>query len=191
MPQVNVSRALLFVAASVALAYVSRRPLAAPRSHGFPRFFAWECMVALLLLDFVSLEQWFADPLSLRQLASWVLLVGSIVPAVLGGLQLLRQGRPDPRPEHDASLFGFEKTTALVTTGVYRYVRHPLYGSLLLLTWGVFLKRPSWPGVVLALAASILLTVTARREEGENVAFFGDAYRAYMRHSTRFIPFVF
>ena len=184
-------RALLFVVLTAALAYVSRRPLAAPRSHGFPRFFAWECLVALLLLDFVSLRQWFADPFSARQIASWLLLFGSLVPAVAGGLQLLRQGRPDPRPEHDPSLFAFEKTTALVTTGMYRYVRHPLYGSLLLLTWGVFLKRPSWPGAALAAAASVLLTATAKREEGENVAYFGDAYRAYRRRSKLFIPFVF
>jgi len=78
-----------------------------------------------------------------------------------------------------------------VTTGVYRYVRHPLYGSLLFLTWGLFFKRPSWPGVALSLAASVLLTATAKREEGENIAYFGDAYRAYQKVSRMFIPLVF
>jgi protein-S-isoprenylcysteine O-methyltransferase Ste14 len=47
-----------------------------------------------------------------------------------------------------------EKTTILVTTGAYRYIRHPLYSSLLFLAWGIFFKAPSWPGGLLALAAT-------------------------------------
>jgi protein-S-isoprenylcysteine O-methyltransferase Ste14 len=184
-------RLLIFAAATAVIAWVSRGPLRVPRSHGFPRFFAWECMLALLLLNFVSLRAWFADPLSVHQLISWVLLFGSLLPAGLGGCQLLFQGKPSAHRPADPSLFEFEKTTRLVTTGVYRYIRHPLYGSLLFLTWGVFWKRPSWAGAVLTIVASVLLTATARREEGENIVYFGDEYRAYRRLSRMFIPFVF
>ena len=151
-------RLLIFAGATVLLAWVSRGPLSVPRSHGFPRFFAWECMLALLLLNFVSARQWFADPFSARQVVSWVLLFGSIVPAVPGMYQLRLHGTPSAARPSDAPLFDFEKTTRLVTTGVYRYIRHPLYGSLLWLTWGVFWKRPSWlfanpaPGVKRAMS---------------------------------------
>jgi protein-S-isoprenylcysteine O-methyltransferase Ste14 len=186
-----VTRLLIFAGLTAVFACVSRRPLRLPRSHGFPRFFAWECMLALLLLNLVSLGQWFADPFSLRQIISWILLCGSIVLVVPGGLQLLRQGKPSPERPHDPSLFEFEHTTQLVTTGVYRYIRHPLYGSLLLLTWGVFFKRPSALALALALAASGLLVATAKAEEGENLRYFGGEYRAYLQTTRMFIPHLF
>ncbi|NIQ77767.1 MAG: isoprenylcysteine carboxylmethyltransferase family protein, partial [Anaerolineae bacterium] len=67
---------------------------------------------------------------------------------------------------------------------------HPLYSSLLLLTWGVFLKNPSWAGCGLALGATAFLLATAKVEEAENVRYFGAAYRTYMRQTKMFIPFL-
>jgi len=186
-----VIRALIFAALTAPLAYASRGALRRPRSHGFPRFFAWECMLALLLLVFAGFRQWFADPFSPRQIVSWVLLFGSLVPVAAGGLQLLRQGRPGAERPHDPTLFPFEKTTRLVTTGMYRWVRHPLYGSLLALTWGILLKRPTLLALAPALAASALLIATARAEERENLAYFGEEYRAYLRTTRMFIPLLF
>jgi len=185
------ARLLLFAGLTAVFAWVSRGPLRLPRSHGFYRFFAWECMLALLLLNFVSFRQWFVDPFSVRQIISWILLFGSLILVVPGGLQLLRQGKPSPERPHDPSLFAFEKTTQLVTTGMYRYVRHPLYGSLLLLAWGVFWKSPSWVGTGLALAATALLVATAKAEEGENLRYFGAEYGAYQRATKLFIPYLF
>ncbi len=187
----SMPRLVLFAAVTVALAWVSREPLRLPRAHGFPRFFAWECIVALLLLNAVSPGQWFGDPFSIRQVASWILLFGSLVLVVPGGLQLLRQGQPSAERPHDPSLFPFEKTTRLVTTGAYRWIRHPLYGALLLLAWGVFFKRPSWPALVLVAAATGFLVATAKAEERENLAYFGDEYRSYIRTTRMFIPYLF
>lgn len=51
------------------------------------------------------------------------------------GLHLFVAGKPASH-RHDETLMSFEKTTALVTTGIYRRIRHPLYGSLLFLAWG-------------------------------------------------------
>ena len=41
--------------------------------------------------------------------------------------------------------YRFESTTTLVTAGAYRYIRHPLYESGLMLAWGAALKAPSAP----------------------------------------------
>jgi len=178
---------LVFVIASAMLVYVSRVSLRDPRSHGFYRFFAWEATLALILLN---LDGWFRDPLSWHQLISWPLLVVSLF-LVIHGVQLLKQaGKQDPRRD-DAPMFEFEKTTTLVTAGAYRYIRHPLYSSLLFLTWGVFFKNPAWLGVSLALAASVFLAITAKIEEAEDVRFFGPAYQAYMQRTKMFIPFLF
>ena len=75
-------------------------------------------------------------------------------------------------------LLCFEKTTQLVTTGAFKYIRHPLYSSLLLLAWGVFFKRPSWVGAGVALGATAFLLATAKVEELENIRYFGATYQA-------------
>jgi protein-S-isoprenylcysteine O-methyltransferase Ste14 len=185
-----VLRGTIFAILTIALAYVSRRSLKAPRSHGFYRFFAWECILALFFLNFINWGQWFGDPLSVRQLISWILLIGCIVPAVYGARLLHTRGKPSSRRADDGTLLGLEKTTQLVTTGVFRYVRHPLYSSLLLLAWGVFFKHPSWISGAVVLGATAFLLATAKVEERENIRHFGAAYRAYMQDTKMFMPFV-
>ncbi len=177
----------VFALASAGLAYVSRASLRHPRSHGFFRFWAWEVIAALAVLN---APVWFHEPLSWRQIISWLLLVVSLIPLVLGLQRLGRAGRAEEK-RSDAALLGFERTAELVTTGVYRYIRHPLYSSLLLLAWGVFFKAPSWPGAALAAIATGFLVATAKAEERENVGFFGPSYEAYMRRTKMFIPFLF
>lgn len=170
-----------------ALLYISRASLRSRGSHGFYRFFAWE---AILILTLLNLEHWFEEPFSVPQLVSWVCLAVSIF-LVIHGIWLLRLvGRPDGLRK-DAALIGWEKTTTLVTLGVYRYIRHPLYSSLLFLAWGVFFKSPSWPGGCLAVTATVFLTLTARVEETENIGYFGTNYAEYMRRTKRFVPFLF
>jgi len=177
----------LFIAGSAALAWVSRGALRRPGSHGFFRFFAWECMLALIVLN---LPVWHLDPLAPHQLASWLLLVLSAWLPVHAYRRLKASGRPSAARDDDVALLGFEKTSALVTSGAFRYIRHPMYTALMLLTWGAFLKHFSGTGLALALAATALLVLTALRDEKECIAHFGEAYRAYMRGTRRFIPFV-
>ena len=177
----------VFVAGSAGLVLVSRGSLRRVGSHGFFRFFAWEAMLALILLN---VDHWLRDPFGLRQIISWLCLCVSLF-LVIHGVRLLEMvGRPDER-RADASLLGLERTTTLVTVGAYRYIRHPLYSSLLFLTWGALLKSPSWAAVGLATVATGLLTATARAEEAENIRYFGAAYREYMARTRMFIPFVF
>jgi protein-S-isoprenylcysteine O-methyltransferase Ste14 len=184
-------RLTVFILLSAGLAYLSRASLNDPRSHGFYRFFAWECILGLFVLNFENFEQWFHDPFSVRQLLSWFLLVASLAPAVLGVNLLRTLGKPEVDGRAEEHLISIEKTTRLVTTGVFRYIRHPLYTSLLLLGWGVFFKNPSWAGICLALGATAFLVATAKVEETENDRFFGPDYGAYMGQTKMFIPFLF
>ena len=179
---------IIFIAFSAGLVYVSRASLRVPLSHGFYRFFAWEF---ILILFFLNFELWFRDPFSIRQLISWFLLLTSLVPLALGVHQLRTLGKPDPQRRGDVPLIGIEKTTQLVTTGVFKYIRHPLYSSLFFLAWGVFFKNPSWAGGCLALGAAAFLLAVAKVEEEENIRYFGPAYQEYMQETKRFIPFLF
>jgi protein-S-isoprenylcysteine O-methyltransferase Ste14 len=143
-----------------------------------------------LALVLLNLDYWFHEPFTAPQIVSWLLLILSLV-LVVHGVQLLRMiGKPDSE-RVDPALVGIEKTTELVTVGIYRYIRHPLYSSLLCLAWGAFLKHVSLVGFSLAAIATLALTVTAKIEEAENVRFFGAGYQTYMKHTKMFVPFLF
>lgn len=180
-------KVIVFIVASVGIAWMSRSSLRNFRSHGFYRFFAWEAIVASILLN---LDYWFYKPFSIHQAISWLLLIISLF-LVIHGAQLLHMvGKLDSK-RSDPSLLGIEKTTELVTVGAYRYIRHPIYSSLLFLAWGVFFKHPSWLGVSLAVTATFFLIMTAKIEESENTRFFGAAYQSYMKQTKMFIPLLF
>ena len=178
----------IFALATVILAYVFRASLTRPRSHGFYRFFVFEAIMALLLLN---ARQWFRDPFAWHQLISWFLLVGSLIPLVAGLRALHIYGAPNSSNRNEAGLLAFERTSRLVSEGIYRYIRHPLYSSLLLLTWGIFFKSPSGIAAVLGFVATVGLVLMAIMEEAECVRAFGPEYQAYMRHTRRFIPRVY
>jgi protein-S-isoprenylcysteine O-methyltransferase Ste14 len=177
-----------FVFLTICLIVISWRSLRAARSHGFYRFFAWEFILALFLLN---AEVWFRDPLSWHQLASWFLLFLCLIPLGFGIRSLGRQGKPAKDREGEPQLMAFEKTTALVNTGIYRYIRHPLYSSLLFLAWGIFFKSPGWFGALPAIAATLFLIATAKADEAECIQFFGPEYEKYMKDTKRFVPFLF
>src|SRR3989304_10426001 len=169
-------KAAVFIIASGILICISRASLRAPRSHGFHRFFAWEFMLALFLFN---VNFWFQNPFAWYQLIAWTLLFASLIPLAFGVSALKSRWKPTANRESDPSLLAFEKTTQLVTTGVYKYIRHPLYSSLFLLTWGTFFKHLSGAGIVLAIAATVFMVFTAKADESECIQFFGAEYQNY------------
>lgn len=177
----------IFATVSVFFIYVSRKSLFHPQSHGFYRIFAWESILVLALLNY---PHWFEDPYSLHQLISWAFLIISIF-LVVYGLHLLQVvGKPNEE-RNAVELLAFEKTTYLVTVGIYKYIRHPLYSSLLFLAWGAFLKDISLISFCLVFTTSFFLLQTAKRDESECLSHFGNTYQAYMLRTRMFIPFVF
>ena len=165
---------------------VSWRSLRHPSSHGFFRFFAFEAILCIIILN---APRWFIRPFAPLQLISWVFLTVSLFLAVQT-FHLLRQlGRPSA-PERGSALFRIENTSSLITSGAYRFIRHPAYASLLYLAWGSALKSLSVLSATLAVVASASLVATAKVEEAENIDRYGPPYRDYMAHTRLFIPFV-
>lgn len=181
------SHPIAFAAGTAFLLWCSRNPLRRPGAHGFYRFFAWEAILGLVVLNY---EPWGEQPLSPHQIFSQVLMLLSIY-LVLRGVMLLRAHGAASKARQDDALYSFERTTTLVRHGVFRYIRHPMYASLLALAWGAFFQAPSWPGTALAAMASLFLLLTARADERECLQYFGEEYRGYMNETKRFIPFVF
>jgi protein-S-isoprenylcysteine O-methyltransferase Ste14 len=180
--------AWIFVFGSAVIIYISRKSLGSPQSHGFYRFLAWECILGLFLLN---IRFWFVEPFAWNQLIAWVLLFTSFIPLGFGVHFLRTQGKPIEKREGDPSLLAFEKTTNLVTSGIYQYIRHPLYCSLLLLTWGIFFKHIVLTATTLAITATVFLVFTAKADEAECTRFFGSQYQDYMKRSKMFIPYIF
>ncbi len=172
---------------TIANIWLSWRALRAPGVHGFYRFFAWEAILGLIILNH---EPWGENPYSPHQFSSWLLMLLSLALVLQGLHQLKRAGRA-AEERGDATLYDFEKTTRLVTNGIYAYIRHPMYASLLALAWAAYLQSPSLIGSLIAAFASLSLLLTALADERECLAYFGAEYEAYMRRTRRFIPGVF
>lgn len=175
----NVPEIGILVIATIALAVFNWEfSIKARHFHGVHRFFSFESIVILVLLNW---RFWFFDPFSWNQIISWIILVSSI-PLAEEGFRLLRiVGKPQGQ---------FENTTKLVMVGVYRYIRHPLYASLILVGLGVFFKQISPLGVVLAVVNVGAMIATAKTEEKEMVRTFGTEYELYVHQTKMFIPYL-
>jgi len=177
---------LFFIVATAALTFISRASLREPKSHGFYRYFAWELMLILVVLN---MDGWYDAPPSLDQTICGVLMWLSLFLAVVSYLSLRRFGKQDDN-RNEIPLLEFEKTTVLVSRGIYRFIRHPMYGSLIFLDWGLFFKRMSWLSGSVALVACVFLLIGTYAEENENIRYFGTKYQDYMKRTKRFVPFL-
>ncbi len=171
-------KAIVFFVVSTGILWQFWPSLRKPASHGFYRFFAFETLLGLTLLN---VDRWFVDPFSALQIPSWLSLIGSALLAIHGFWLLYVIGQPEG---------SIEDTSKLVTAGAYRFIRHPLYASLMLFALGVFLKHLSLLAGILLAAVLAFLYATARVEERENLERFGQEYAEYMQRSKMFIPYL-
>ena len=80
----------------------------------------------------------------------------------------------------------------LVTSGLYRWIRHPSYTGGLLTLAGLGLGAGTWLGTILALALVLIgYSYRVRVEERAMLEVFGDEYRDYMTKTGRFFPRIF
>src|SRR4030066_566188 len=148
------------------------------RYHGISRFFSFESIFILFLFNW---RVWFRDPLSWHQIISWLLLIICIYPLIAGFILLKRKGRSEK---------SLENTTVLVKSGIYHYIRHPLYCSLLLLGTGIMFKDLGLFQVIAGTINIIAVFTTAKIEEKEMIARFGDQYIDYKKETKIFIPLI-
>jgi protein-S-isoprenylcysteine O-methyltransferase Ste14 len=177
---------LIFASLSIPIVIISWRTLFNIKSHGFYRFFSWECIVWLFA---ANCRVWFDDPFTIKQIFSWTFLIISIYLMTAGVIFMIKMGKPD-KNRKNKTLFQFEQTTELVDKGIYQYIRHPLYSSLLFLTLGIFLKNLTLELLIVTILSTVFVCLTAITDEKECVIFFGDKYTEYMKRSKRFIPYI-
>ena len=109
---------------------------------------------------------------------------------VLSAVFIMREKGRVSKQRQDHTLLGFEKTTELIESGIFKHVRHPMYSSLMFLAWGILLRHIDAMLIMVALIATWSCVFAAWVEEKENVAYFGEKYRHYMLKTKMFIPYV-
>lgn len=81
---------------------------------------------------------------------------------------------------------------ALITHGLYGYVRHPMYTAFWLWALAQALLLPNWvAGLSGFIGFGILFFTRVGREERMMLDAFGDAYRAYAARTKRVIPGIY
>lgn len=183
---------IVFVAAMSTSAFHRRRARRAtgtiPRSGESPLLIAGRLLVALPLFGGVATylmnPRWMdwssvAVPLSVRWIG--VALGVLTVPAihwVLGSLGANVSETVLTKEHH-----------RLVTTGPYRWVRHPLYTTGIVLFLSLALIAANWFVLLWCLVAAIAIRLVVIPSEERNlVAAFGDEYRGYRRGTGVLLP---
>lgn len=121
-----------------------------------------------------------SDPSTLRGVGIVLYTIG-LAAAIMGRVQLGWNWS-------DIEKAYVKQDHALVSHGLYRYVRHPIYAGDLLLLLGLELALNSWCALGIA-ALAVYVRRQAIREEGQlRRALPG--YEEYCRRTNRFLPFV-
>ncbi|MBO8166666.1 MAG: isoprenylcysteine carboxylmethyltransferase family protein [Kosmotoga sp.] len=91
---------------------------------------------------------------------------------------------------HSAQNMITRKTEKLITTGFYSKVRHPMYGTFVIIYLGMFLSIRSLWGVFIVLIIGIIQFFNTKLEEKRLIKTFGEEYRKYIQKvkSKLFIP---
>ena len=76
----------------------------------------------------------------------------------------------------------------LVTRGAYRWIRHPFYVAMALVTLGASLLTANWFILLMGVIVFCLLALRSRVEEEQLLARFGEPYREYRARTGRFLP---
>lgn len=179
-------KVLIFASFSILIIAVSWRTLFNIRSHGFYRFMSWECIAWLFASNY---KYWFVDPLSFYQIISWILLIISGYLIIHGVILFVNKGMSS-KERKEKALYQVEKTTVLIDKGIYKYIRHPIYSSLLFLTWGILFKNILIELSVIAILSTACLFLTTYYEEKECIRYFGEKYSDYIKRTKRFIPYM-
>jgi protein-S-isoprenylcysteine O-methyltransferase Ste14 len=186
-----------FYASHSALAHSRVKALVAQWAGANYRFYRLGFNVFSTLF-FIALVQW------LFSLPAWPLVPETITQKLIGALLFLlglvvlllafrsfnkaefiglEQLRPKPATNSTPPV--------LVTTGLYAYVRHPLYFGIVLMLLGALLFLPHWPMLVFVGVTFVYLPIGVHLEEQKLISEFGDTYRHYQSRVKMLVPFVY
>jgi protein-S-isoprenylcysteine O-methyltransferase Ste14 len=87
--------------------------------------------------------------------------------------------------------FQAETQSELVVSGMYRFVRHPLYFGTMIFIAGLYLLLPSDIMLSVLVISYVYIWIGSRLEERKLRALFGESYKAYSQKVKSLIPYVY
>lgn len=82
-----------------------------------------------------------------------------------------------------------KENASLITTGAYRYIRHPMYFSVLVMMFGVVVSEPTLLSLFIYALLVVTLFLKAQKEETLWIEQSSE-YKTYMQQTKRIIPFI-
>lgn len=157
-----------------------RIPSLGPRGEG------WVALQLLLIVGVVAAcwwtgGSWLLPWQSVVGLVGNVLLIGGLLVVLIGTLSLSSSFTIVPRPKEGGEL---------VTSGLYRFVRNPIYAGLIAAALGASIGSASLPALLVSGVLALVLDLKTRREE----VFLRErfpGYAAYAARTRKFIPLVY
>jgi len=83
------------------------------------------------------------------------------------------------------------KSSSLITTGPYKWIRNPMYVAVILFYLPIVIKHFKWINSLVFMALLITLLLKIKSEEEFLLERFGKDYFEYKKKTKRFIPFIF
>ena len=126
---------------------------------------SYELIIVFLqfLIIFLHFFQWELIPnkqiIQINNISYFMGILIIIIASIFILLAIKDLGRnlsPFPRPKDNSNL---------VTTGIYRYMRHPMYYSLIIISFGVFLTKLSIYHLCLTITLTLLIKLKILLEE--------------------------
>ena len=137
----------------------------------------------MLLLAALVVLPWFVESpgwtSGATRVVGYLLLALGLLAVVAGALHLGDALTAAPTPRQGSTLS---------TSGMYAFVRHPIYSGVLAIGWGLGLRSGLWLGLLLAAALTGLLHAKARYEESMLVERH-PGYADYAARTPRFVPY--
>ena len=151
---------------------------------GLDRLMTWFAEIGLIA-GFIYLFTPWLDFANYPEV-SWLGWIG--VPVIGFGLWLLWQAYIDLDRSWSPHV-EIRKDQKLITDGVYRLIRHPMYAGYILLGIGQLLCFANWlVGPAFLVFYGLFYLQRVQREEEIMLAKFGEEYRHYMQHTGRLLP---
>ncbi len=109
-------------------------------------FFQWEFIPQKQIIEVTSFSYFLG----------YLIIIVALIILLVAIKDLGRNLSPFPRPINNSNL---------VTTGIYRFIRHPMYYSLIFISFGVFITKLSIYYLLLATSISLIIKLKIALEE--------------------------
>ena len=133
----------------------------------------------LFIIFFIPIIEGNLPNLKIFKMLGWVFFILGSMISLVSMLQLSTSLSPFPTPRHSGTL---------VTSGLYRWVRNPIYSGILCLFLGLGLMNFSIHQFFISLLLYFLFYFKVRYEESQLIKKYGKDYQTYVEVTGRFFP---